>query len=88
MKGKRAKPEDTRVVCGRQIDASPEREALLKATGAYLKSIGWTAAVANVDRIQEMHPLSTHFELVIHFTGGNNRLSLLDKMKLLDKESE
>jgi hypothetical protein len=66
-----------RIVWGGDVKPKEERtdeeRALLQAAGAYLRSIGWVAAVANVARIQEQLPLSHHFELVIKFTGGKVR---------------
>jgi hypothetical protein len=63
MSGKRKSPKE---------NGNQSGTALLEATGAYLKEIGWVALVASVDRIQGVlgGRAQGQYELVIRFTGG------------------
>jgi hypothetical protein len=53
----------------KEIKRNPE-DKLLFDVRDYLASIGWTALVGSVDRIEQIPGDRSKFELVIKFTGG------------------
>jgi hypothetical protein len=55
--------------CIKPEDAQ-KRDALLFAARDYLATMGWTALVGSVDRIQEVPTDRPQYELVLRFTGA------------------